>query len=89
MCVRESVVRRKPAQWRNSFAQWIRTYTVRRLVRDLEAEGIRLSVVAVYQWIAGRTFPRPRTAAAIVRISGGRVTFEQIYPQRRVLSRGT
>lgn len=73
---------RDPIRRRTSFGRWVTRYQVPRLVQTINARGIPLTSHTVYDWIAGRHAPRPPYAAAIVEISGGRVSFSDIYRHR-------
>jgi len=72
-------VSRVPARWQTPFGRWIADYTVPRLVSDLQGDpAISVTRWAVYAWLAGHP-PRPARAEALVRLSNGRLTLEDIY----------
>ena len=73
---------RDPVRRRTSFGRWVSDYRVSRLLKTLDARGMPLTSHTVYDWIAGRHAPRPTYAAAIVEISGGRLSFADIYRHR-------
>lgn len=73
---------REPRRWRTRFGSWVRAYTVPRLTRDLVDLGQPITQKAVYEWLAGRVAPHPDRAMAITRISGGRVSLQDVYRHR-------
>ena len=77
-------LRRDPRRWRTSFGRWVHTYGVGRLCDQLTRAGQPVTPHAVYQWVGGRTTPRPDRASAIVRLSRGEVSVSAIYGQRVV-----
>lgn len=71
-----------PLRWNTRFGRWVSRYRVSRLTVDLAARGVPVTPHAVYDWIAARRAPRPTCAAAIVEISGGKLSFDDIYRHR-------
>ena len=47
------------------------------------AESIGMSQQAVYSWLDGEKFPSETTAKAIVKATGGAVTFNDIFSVER------
>jgi len=72
----------EPLRWRTPFGRFVQQRTVRRLARDLSQLGVPMTSHTVYDWISGRHAPRPACAAAIVQVSGGKLTFSDIYRHR-------
>jgi len=86
--------RRGPARarlaphWRTRFGSWVHSYTVPRLLRSLEAaEGFRLTRATVYHWVTGRSAPQPLRACALVRLSRGAVTLDDVFRHRLEVAR--
>lgn len=80
-------VRRVPARWETPFGRWVGDYGVPRLVSDLRSDPY-LSVTprAVYAWLEGHP-PQPARAMALVRLSEGRITLEDVYRHAEDLRR--
>jgi len=76
------LARREPRRWRTPFGRWVRSYGVNRLCDALGRAGHPVTPHAVYQWVGGRTFPRPEHAIALAGLSGGEVGIAQIYVRR-------
>lgn len=75
------------SNWRSTpFGQFVTVFTVRRLVEVLHEEGQPITRRAVYSWCEGRHVPRPSYANALVRISGGQITWPDIYGHREVVN---
>lgn len=68
---------RTATRWRTAFGSWVGTYTVPRLCSDL---GVTSN--AVYSWVAGRHIPDPARASAMVELSRGAISMQQIYQHR-------
>jgi hypothetical protein len=76
-------------RWVTPFGSWVRGFTVARLVSALRAGGHTATRAAVHHWVAGRAIPQPRAKAlAIVELSRGSVSLEDIYRQRDRASPG-
>ena len=73
---------RDARRWSTPFGKWVSAYTVRRLIADLGERGVGVTLHAPYDWLSGRTRPRPSRAVAIADLSGGRITLDEIYRQR-------
>jgi hypothetical protein len=68
--------------WNSRFGSWVRSYPVSRLIVDLEVIGLAVTRPAVYQWISGRTTPQLRRAHAMVQLSGGSISLDDVYAHR-------
>ena len=66
-------------RWETAFGRWIKKYNVMRLVDDMRRGGHSLTPSAVYYWLRGSAVPRPDKACALVRLSNGALTLEDIY----------
>lgn len=82
-------MKRLPSRWGTRFGTWVGEVSVAKIVVDLRRAGHPITSGCVYHWVAGRAAPTLPIAGAIVRISGGRVTYEDILAQKqdRVVSR--
>ena len=81
-------MRTHDVRWRTKFASFVGEVTVGSLIEGLQREGIVTTQKAVYHWIAGRTVPRLPTAVALVRVSAGRLTLEDIAQHRQEAAHG-
>lgn len=81
-------MRREPRRWRTSFGRFVRSVGVERLTIQLRSAGQPITRNAVYNWLAGDHAPRPEAAAAIVRLSRGRLQLAEIYRHREKLAAG-
>lgn len=61
---------------------FVRQYTTRQLVSDMNGLGYPITRFAVYHWLSGRWMPRPEHAVAIVSLSKGSLSLRDIYPGR-------
>ena len=62
------------------FGRWVVEFGIPRIVAELRKDpDLRITEHAVYDWLSGRRAPRPSRAAALVRISRGRLSLETIY----------
>lgn len=75
-------MRREPCRWRTPLGRLVSDIGVQNLTRALAAEGHPVTQKAVYHWLAGHHAPRIHHAAAIARVSSGRVSIEDVYSQR-------
>jgi len=66
----------RPRRWNTRFGR----FSARRLSSIAEVAGVRPHTI--YDWISGRHDPEPKHARAIVRMSGGSITFNDIYGHR-------
>ena len=77
--------RRDPTRWGTAFGRWVSDVGVSRIVSALGHDpDLRVTNKAVYEWLRGHA-PRPSRAAALVELSGGRLTLEAIYDHAREL----
>jgi hypothetical protein len=75
--------KRVPDRWQTEFGRWVRDYGVSRIVTALAQDpDLRVTNQTVYEWLQGHA-PRPPRAAALVELSGGRLTLEAIYQHGR------
>jgi hypothetical protein len=81
-------MQRDPRRWRGNFTSFVGSCTVAAFIHELGAAGEPIGKEAVYSWIAGRTAPRARVAAAIVRISDGKLTLDDLYGHRHEVRGG-
>lgn len=80
-------MRRIPRTWNGNLARWtdrrrvnrVGLRGVHRLAFDLRRRGFPVTVKAIYNWIEGVHPPDVRTAEAIVNISRGQLSFEQVF----------
>lgn len=80
-------MKRDPYRRRSQLGSWMTRYGVRRLTKTMIAAGEPVTEMAVYNWLAGRHVPRTSSAIAIVSISRGRVSLEDIFRHRRLMAR--
>lgn len=71
-------------RWETPFARTIDQLGGATRVAKLLSENPEtpVTVVSVYNWIAGRFYPRPAYAKRIVELSGGSLTLDQVYQHR-------
>lgn len=81
-------MRRYPLRWDTAFGKWVGAFTVSRVVVDLRREGYPLTTGAVYHWVAGRAVPALPLAKALVRISQGQVSFDDIAAHKEQTRKG-
>lgn len=82
-------MRRVSSRWRTPLGQFVSDFGVQRLTRELASAGVPVTQKAVYHWLAGSHAPRPTHAAAIARVSAGRVSVEDVYRHRDVVVRSS
>lgn len=75
----EPMPRAVPSRRRTPFGRWVDRYRVARLITDLAALKHPVTHQAVYQWIGGKTRPRPDVAMAIARLSDGEIGIADVY----------
>ena len=74
-------------RWHTRFGRVVGEITVPKIVAALDHDpDLRVTNKAVYAWLAGHE-PRPDRARALVELSGGKLTLEMIYSQRRELAK--
>src|SRR5882672_9901582 len=69
------------SRMRTAFQSWVNGFGVRRLELALRRRGIGVTAKGIYDWRAGRRDPPGRTALAIIEISGGQISFRDLYPE--------
>jgi hypothetical protein len=82
--------RRNSSRWDTDFGRWIDEFggvsaVVAALGRDPE---LSVSQNTVYEWLRGHA-PHPTRAYALVEISGGRLTLDDIYSQPRQIQQAS
>lgn len=78
----------EPDRWTTHFGQWVCDVGAADLSSQLCAIGQPVTPSAVYKWMAGVRAPRAGCALAIVRISRGAVTLDDVYGHRREVEGG-
>jgi len=79
--------KRAPARWETKFGRWIGETGVPRIVAALGRDpDLRVTNNAVYNWLRGHA-PRPDRARALVELSGGSLTLDDIYNHSRQVRR--
>lgn len=76
---------REPLRWQTHLGRWVTNVTPGRVVAELRSAGHPLTTAAVYKWVAGERVPRPEIALRLVEISGGELSFADIYVHRAEL----
>lgn len=77
--------RKSGTRWRTKFGRWVADYGVSEIVRALSRDpDLKVTKHAVYEWLRGHA-PRPARAAALVRLSGGRIGLDDIYRHIRLV----
>lgn len=62
------------------FSRWVKTFGVADLAAKMTAlDGITLTTSAIYQHLRGETEPRPTKARGYVKLSGGKLKFQDIH----------
>ena len=81
---------RRASGWRTKFGAWVGVYGVGRLARDVGLAVYRqpLRPAAAYRWVWGTRQPRPAVARALVRLSSGALTLEDVYGLRQAGEKG-
>jgi len=78
-------------RWETDFGRWVADYGPSEIVeRFREDPELRITQHAVYEWLRGHV-PRVERAMALVELSAGHLTLEQIYAhgnQVKVMSDG-
>jgi len=71
--------KRSPTRWQTKFGRWVAEFTVPAIVENLAHDpDLRITNQAVYEWLQGHA-PQPARAIALVKMSRGRLTLEDIY----------
>lgn len=61
----------------NAFARWLHRHstTCQEFREQLAAEGVQVTIDAIYRWRDGKSVPRRPTAHAIAKVTKGSVNF--------------
>lgn len=79
---------RKKRRWETTFGKFVANQTVAGIVRGLHADpATRITRDAVYEWLAGHR-PHPTRALALVRLSAGQLTLEDVFAHATELRAG-
>jgi len=71
--------RSRDSRWRTKFGRWVADVGPSVIVDALRPDpDLRVTVGCVYGWVRG-TAPRPERARALVELSRGRLTLEDVY----------
>lgn len=74
---------RNPERWETTFGQWVAQVSVPWIVESLAPrEELAVTKQTVYEWIQGHV-PRLERATALVEISRGALSIEDIYDHAR------
>jgi hypothetical protein len=60
------------------FQMWVAEFGARELADAMTRDGATVTVRAVYEWLRGQNEPRGKKLRSIVRLSSGRLTFEDL-----------
>ena len=71
-----------------AFSAWVSGYTVKALLDELGRAGHPATRNAVYEWLAGRTFPRVQHLAVMETLSAGRITARVMVHHRIEVKNG-
>lgn len=72
-------------RWSTTFGQWVKEVGVMEIVSTLRPDpDLRVTDKSVYSWVAGHP-PRPARAQALVDMSNGSLTLEDVYGHGREL----
>ena len=77
--------RRAERRWSTRFGSFIDFYSVKGLLAALKARGLPLDKFTLYGWLSGDRDPRPNHALALVEISRGSLSLDDVYSHRRSL----
>lgn len=70
-------------RWGTPLGRVISEITVSGVVKALsDNESTRITNMAVYRWIYGKTAPRPQVALRIVELAHGSLTMADVYQHR-------
>lgn len=72
------------SRWTTKFGHWVHSYGVAKLRDALITKGELVTTSAIYSWIAGRAVPQPAKATIIVELADGRLTWQDVYDQRKL-----
>lgn len=81
------MINRSPTRWGTPFGRFVSEFKAHRLARAISAQlNYEIHDTTIYHWVAGRHLPRPDHMNAIVTLSGGRVTVEDVYSHHRAMT---
>ena len=81
-------MRRIDERWRTPFGGWVARVTVAAIVNELgKNPDLAVRPSQVYAWIAGITVPRPRRAMALVEMSAGALSLEDVVTHQEQIGR--
>ena len=72
-------------RWTTPFGRWVQQTGVPELADALTKKGELVTTSAIYAWIAGRAVPQPAKASIILELAEGRLTWHDIYGQRKLV----
>ena len=72
---------RQARRWNTRFGRWVSSIGVETLSERLNQRGYPLTGNAIYHWISGRRQPRLYHAIALVQLSHGSLTLQDIQRQ--------
>jgi hypothetical protein len=73
---------RRRGRWTTHFGSWVASVSVFKVQEALTSQGHPVTEQAVYNWLAGATTPRIAHAVALVRMSEGRISLDDIVRHR-------
>jgi hypothetical protein len=71
--------RARDRRWGTKFGAWVSRFTVTRITNELNARGVGVQDKTVYSWVSATRFPRPPHAVALVTMSGGAISLDDVY----------
>ena len=75
------------SRWETTFGKFVRKHSVQRLVFELRSQGFSVTTTAIYYWLRpGGPNPKPKHAKAIVDLSNGELTMEDIYSHQQQIA---
>jgi len=81
-------MRRRPEYWTTPFGQWVGRYTPSRIAQELAKRGDPISPRLPYEWVEGRSRPRPERALTLVELSGGILALDDVFRHGQEVRRG-
>lgn len=80
-------LRAADGRWGTRLGRWLADYGVPNVRLALRRQGLRTGVHTVYAWIAGQNVPRADAAYALVKLSRGKLTMDDVYEHSREVRR--
>ena len=74
----ESPMERQTRYWNTRFGRWVSSIGVETLTARLARRGYPLTRKAIYHWISGRRQPRFDHAVALIQLSQGKLTMQDV-----------